>query len=64
MPKKVVVDQEACLGCGTCASLCPDIFELDEVLGKSRVIKPEGGDEACIREAMESCPVSAISWEE
>lgn len=64
MPKKVVVDQEACLGCGTCASLCPEIFELDEVLGKSRVIKPEGGDEACINEAIEACPVSAISLEE
>jgi ferredoxin len=64
MAKKVVVDQEACLGCGTCAALCPQIFELDEVLGKSRVLVPEGGDPACIEDAINSCPASAISWEE
>ncbi len=64
MPRKVVVDQEICVGCGTCASLCPEIFELDEALGKSRVIMPEGGDPACIEDAINSCPVSAISWQE
>ncbi len=64
MGKRVVVDQEVCIGCGTCAGLCPDIFELDEAEGKSHVIMPEGGDEECINEAIESCPVSAISWQE
>ena len=62
MAKRVVVDQETCIGCGTCAGLCPDIFELDETLGKSQVIRPEGGDNACIEEAIASCPVQAISW--
>jgi|UniRef100_A0A7C3WKM0 ferredoxin len=64
MGKRVVVDKELCIGCGTCAGLCPDIFELDEAEGKSQVIQPEGGDENCINEAIESCPVSAISWQE
>ncbi len=64
MSRKVVVDEETCIGCGTCAGLCPDIFELDESLGKSRLIMPEGGDEDCIEEAIASCPVSAISWED
>ena len=64
MAKRVVVDQEECIGCGTCAGLCPDVFELDESLGKSQVILPEGGDEACIEDAIASCPVSAISWEQ
>ena len=64
MAKRVVVDQEACIGCGTCEGLCPEVFELDESLGKSQVILPEGGDEECIEDAIASCPVSAISWEE
>jgi ferredoxin len=63
MSRKVVVDQELCIGCGTCVGLCPDVFELDEALGKSQVIMPEGGDEQCIQEAIDSCPVSAISWQ-
>lgn len=63
MSRKVVVDQELCIGCGTCVGLCPNVFELDEEQGKSQVIMPEGGDEACIQDAIDSCPVSAISWE-
>jgi len=28
MGRKVVLDQECCTGCGSCAELCPDVFEL------------------------------------
>ena len=63
MKKRVVVDQETCIGCGTCAGLCPDLFEFHETAGKSKIIMPEGGDEECIEDAFASCPVSAISWE-
>jgi ferredoxin len=28
------------------------------------VILPEGGDEECIEEAISTCPVECISWEE
>jgi len=55
----VKVDQETCIGCGLCASLCPQVFEMGEE-GKARVIKPNGGKEKCAKEAEESCPVSAI----
>ena len=61
--RRVLVDQEKCVGCGTCEGLCPDIFQLDEEAGKSTVIM-QGGDEACIEEAIASCPAEAISWEE
>ena len=33
---KVRVDQWVCVGCGVCASLCPDVFEMNEE-GRSRV---------------------------
>jgi ferredoxin len=30
MAKKVVIDRECCVGCGTCQELCPEVFRLDE----------------------------------
>lgn len=64
MGKTVYIDEEECIGCGTCQELCPEVFELDEQTQKARVIRPEGGPEELIEEAMESCPVSCIHWEE
>ena len=60
---KPIISEELCVGCGTCQGLCPDIFELNEDLGKSTVIRPQGGDEACIEEAIAACPAEAISRE-
>jgi ferredoxin len=37
---------------------------MDEEAEKANVIKPEGGDETCIDEAISTCPVECISWEE
>lgn len=64
MGKKVVIDEEECTGCESCVELCPDVFEFDEEAEIARFIKPEGGDEGCIDEAIETCPVACISWEE
>ncbi len=58
---KVKVNQEICIGCGTCESLCPEIFKLEN--GKSQVISDDCGDCNC-QEVIDSCPVSAISMEE
>ncbi|MEJ5299874.1 MAG: ferredoxin [Thermodesulforhabdaceae bacterium] len=61
MPKKIVIDAECCVGCGTCQELCPEVFKLDEASEKSTVIKPEGGSE-CVEDAIRSCPGECISW--
>lgn len=64
MGRRVYIDEEECIGCGTCEELCPEVFQLDEESQKAQVIMPEGGPEELIEEAMESCPVSCIHWEE
>lgn len=56
---KIEVDRDKCVGCGLCASLCPDCFELDGE-GKSKVIKQDCG--SCNPEEVAGeCPVQAIT---
>lgn len=53
------VDQKKCIGCGACASVCEEVFEMKN--GKSHVKKgQEKSKIPCIKEAIESCPVDAI----
>jgi ferredoxin len=61
MAGTVYIDEDECIGCGMCEELCPDVFELDEATDKAQVIKPSGGPEDCIEDAITSCPVSCIS---
>lgn len=62
--KIVEIDQDECIGCGTCVELCPDIFAFDEDETKAYVIAPDSGDVQCIEEAIASCPTSCISFKE
>lgn len=59
---KVKVDKDLCIGCGTCEALCPDMFKMED--GKSVVIGDECNAECDCQEAVNSCPVAAISMEE
>ncbi len=54
----VKVDKEKCIGCGTCQSICPEVFEIDNN-GKAKIISQIKSP--CIKEAIESCPVDVIS---
>lgn len=56
--KVPVVKEETCIGCGTCESICPEMFRLSPE-GKSQVIS-ESGD-CDIQFVIDSCPVGAIS---
>ncbi len=53
----VKVDKEKCIGCGACAAVCSDGFELGDD-GKAKVKNPKA---SCIKEAAASCPVEAIT---
>ena len=62
MGKKVIIDEDECVGCEACVELCPEVFKFNEDTEKAEVIMDEGGDEACIEEAIATCPVECISW--
>lgn len=57
----ISVDFGACEGCGTCAELCPDVFEIRDE--KSWVLKEEGVEGCDLEEIVQSCPTEAISVE-
>jgi len=62
---KLKVDKEKCIGCGTCASLCSRVFELKD--GHAEVISTDEAllekNKESINQAMEACPVQAITLE-
>lgn len=58
----VKVNKDVCIGCGTCVSVCPEVFELDKN-NKSQVKKNADleKNDGCIKDSIDQCPVSAIS---
>ena len=64
MAKKIVVDQDLCIGCRNCESIAPDHFEVKDD-GKSHVKKQYAEeDDKVIKEAIAGCPADAISLSE
>ena len=58
---EVKVNKDACIGCGACQAVCPEVFELDDD-GYAKTIKNEIKDEEkdAVIEASEGCPTSDI----
>jgi ferredoxin len=60
---KAIIDEDACVGCGLCVDTCPAVFDMDGDVAK--VIAdpvPEADKESC-KEAVDACPVDAITIE-
>ncbi len=67
--KKIILERDKCIGCGTCSVVCPSFWEMAED-GRTNLkngeetekgiyeIKIE--DPGCNSEAEESCPVNCI----
>lgn len=62
---KVYVDQDLCISCGLCISICDDVFSWnddDKAQAIDQEIPEEFTDE--VEEAVESCPTEAIKYQE
>jgi len=61
MSKKVIINQDTCIGCNTCPLIDPDTFELNATTFKAVVKKQPAAITDKITSAVSSCPVNAIS---
>jgi ferredoxin len=58
---KVNVNTETCIGCGLCETICPAVFAMKESVAEVIVeTLPPQAERDC-RQAVESCPVAAIT---
>ncbi len=59
--KKVIVDDSACICCGACMSIAPNVFTYasDNTSSPKKEFVEDGDKDAIA--AMEGCPTSAIS---
>lgn len=62
MPFKMILDRDACIGCGSCAAICPEnwVMEGDKSKPKKTQVKEIG----CNKEAADACPVQCITIKE
>lgn len=58
---KVIVNKDSCIGCGACAAICEDVFEIGDdglCTVKAEEVPADKVDGA--KEAIASCPTAAI----
>ncbi|MDD3089400.1 MAG: ferredoxin [Candidatus Omnitrophica bacterium] len=58
---KAVVDGNTCIGCGLCAQIAPDVYEMSGDVAVVKMADIPEAQAADARSAAEQCPVSAIS---
>ena len=61
--KKIVINQDSCIGCGACIAIDPEHFDFSDE-GLSTVIKQDDNENSNVQNAIESCPTNAINYEE
>ncbi|MCF7873545.1 MAG: ferredoxin [Candidatus Omnitrophica bacterium] len=55
---KIIIDENACIGCGLCINLCPEIFVLqDNNIAK---VKSKEPCDKNLHKIASQCPVNAI----
>lgn len=60
MARKIEIDNDLCIGCGTCESVCSEVFEVGDDC-KSHVKKGADTSLPCVVEAEDDCPEQAIT---
>lgn len=58
---KVTIKEEKCMGCGSCPSLVPDVFDFNDngfAYAKAETVPTNLEEE--VKEAIDMCPTGAI----
>lgn len=61
--KKGAFVNETCIGCMLCTQISPEVFEMTDS-GQAVAARPCNDSDEKIQEAIDNCPVQAISWQE
>lgn len=59
---KIIIDENACVGCGLCVNNCPDCFELND--NGVAVVKVNECPNCDLKEVSSQCPVNCITIED
>jgi thioredoxin reductase (NADPH) len=59
--EEIIVDKDACISCGACMALCPQVFQRDDQ-GTSEIKSDADIKLPCVDTAIEACPTQAISF--
>ena len=54
--------EEGCIACGACESVCDEVFSVEDTVKVND--DKIAGNEDCVKEAAEACPVNVIIVEE
>ena len=60
---KICINQETCIGCGTCVALAPGSYKWNDQ-NKVDSIEPPSDTPEAIKEAAAACPTQAIIIED
>lgn len=55
---KITIDENLCIGCGTCESLCSHCFQIED--GVAKVVSDDC-TECNVQDVANSCPAGAIT---
>jgi ferredoxin len=60
---RVILDTQSCQAYGNCMLTAPDVFDLDEETGVAIILqeRPPAELRAAVEEAVQSCPVQALT---
>lgn len=61
---KVAINEEECVGCGTCVAIAEDVFRMNDDEKAQVYGQVTAANKDNVQEAIDTCPVSAISWKE
>jgi ferredoxin len=69
---KIIHERKKCIGCGACASVCPEMFEMskDRLANlknskeKNGFFEVETNNINCIKEVINVCPINIIKIQE